>query len=64
MEYNWGGKTVEETLQRIEDSWLKHNGEAIGKARWITYYDQHGLTPPEWKPSQERIDKAKALVLE
>jgi ABC-type glycerol-3-phosphate transport system substrate-binding protein len=63
MEYIWSGVTVEETLQKIEDRWYKLNGEAVGKAHWTTYYEQHGLTPPNWMPPQEKIDKAVAPLL-
>jgi hypothetical protein len=62
VEYIWGDKTVEETLKRVEDSWYSHNGEAVGKAVWLTYHEQHGLKPPDWRPSQAKIDKAKALL--
>jgi len=58
VEYIWGDKTAEQTLDRIIDSWYKHNGEAVGKTKWLTYYEQHGLEPPNWRPSEEKIRQA------
>jgi multiple sugar transport system substrate-binding protein len=59
VEYIWGDDmTIEETLDRIVDSWYMHNGEAVGKTEFLTYYEQHGLTPPNWRPSDEKIREA------